>query len=204
MDEICNNGQIEEELKEMDDSSAVEPEGFEEKLNEAVPEEVELTGEAFWQAEAKKFEDLYLRTAADRENMVRRVNKEKQDHLLFAAQGVIRDLLPVLDNLNLALNYADLNVPAVKNLAEGVRMTLKGFLDILVDHGLKEISASPGDTFDPNYHEALGQEINNDLPDKSVSKEVAKGYSLHQRVLRPVKVMVVKNENGEKESGQDS
>jgi molecular chaperone GrpE len=150
-----------------------------------------------WAAEAKHFQDLYLRSLADSENTRRRFQKDREEALRYAAESVIRQLLPLLDNLNLALTYADTEIPAVKNLAEGVRMTLKGCLDTLAEHGLKEISAEPGQPFDPNFHEALGQEPSPELPDKSVSRLVSKGYSLHQRLLKPAKVIVVKNDIAE-------
>ena len=146
-----------------------------------------------WEAEAKKLQDLYLRTLAETENIRRRYQKEREETSRFASEGVLRDLLPFLDNLNLALGYADTANPAVKNLAEGVAMTLKGCMDKLADWGLKEVEAAPGQPFDPNFQEAIGQVPNPDLPDKSVGLIVSKGYVLHGRLLRPAKVMVVKN-----------
>ncbi|MDR1487103.1 MAG: nucleotide exchange factor GrpE [Deltaproteobacteria bacterium] len=146
-----------------------------------------------WQAEARRFQDLYLRTLADTENARRRFQKDREDTLRYSTENVLRGIIPFLDNLNLALSYADLDIPAVKNLAEGVRMTLKGCLDSLSEYGLKEIAPQPGQTFDPNFHEAIGQEPS-ELPDKSISRLVSKGYALHQRLLKPAKVMVAKNE----------
>ena len=93
----------------------------------------------------------------------------------------------------MALSYADDSDPGVRNLAEGVRMTLKDCLDKLADRGLKEIEAKRGDPFDPNVHEAIGQEIDPALPDKAVTKTVSKGYSLHGRLLSPARVLVNKN-----------
>jgi molecular chaperone GrpE len=146
-----------------------------------------------WEAEAKRFEDLYLRSVAEAENSKRRFQKEREETSRFATEGVLRDLLPFLDNLNLALSYADTGDPAVKNLAEGVAMTLKGCMDKLSDWGLKEVEVAIGQPFDPNFQEAIGQAPNPALPDKSVGHLVAKGYALHGRLLRPAKVMVVKN-----------
>ncbi|MDR2301440.1 MAG: nucleotide exchange factor GrpE, partial [Deltaproteobacteria bacterium] len=129
---------------------------------------------------------------AEMENAKRRFQKEKDENARFASESVIRDLLPFLDNLNLALRFADLNDPGVKNLAEGVRMTLKGCLDKLSDWGLKEVSAQKGDVFDPNFHEAIGQDVDPELPDKAIIKMVGKGYTLHGRLLRPAQVLVNK------------
>ncbi|MDR2368107.1 MAG: nucleotide exchange factor GrpE [Deltaproteobacteria bacterium] len=147
-----------------------------------------------WEAEARRFQDQYLRSLAELENARRRFQKEKDENARYASESVIRDLVPFLDNLNLALSYADLNDPGVKNLAEGVRMTLKGCMDMLAERGLKEVEVHRGDPFDPNVHEAMGQEIVPDLPDKAVTQLMGKGYSLHQRLIRPAKVIVNKNQ----------
>jgi molecular chaperone GrpE len=147
-----------------------------------------------WEAESRKYQDLYLRALADMENFRRRVAKEKEELSRYATGSLLKSLVPVLDNLNLALNYVDESAPAVKSLAEGVRMTLKGFMDILAERGLKEVESGRGRPFDPNIHEALGQEPDPELPDLTISREVAKGYSLADRLIRPAKVMVVKNQ----------
>jgi molecular chaperone GrpE len=146
-----------------------------------------------WELEARRYQDQYLRSLAELENAKRRFQKEKDENARFASENVIRDILPFLDNLNLALGFADLNDPGVKNLAEGVRMTLKGCLDKLADWGLKEVPANRGDVFDPNVHEAIGQDLDADLPDKAVTKVIGKGYALHGRLLRPAQVLVNKN-----------
>jgi molecular chaperone GrpE len=146
-----------------------------------------------WEADAKRYQDQYLRSLAELENAKRRFQKEKEENARYASESVIRDLVPFLNNLNLALSYADDSDPGVRNLAEGVRMTLKDCLDKLADRGLKEIEAKRGDPFDPNVHEAIGQEIDPALPDKAVTKTVSKGYSLHGRLLSPARVLVNKN-----------
>jgi molecular chaperone GrpE len=163
------------------------------EAEEAEPGPEEPAGPPDWEAEAKRLQDLYLRTMAEAENTRRRNQKEREETARFASEGVMRDLLPFLDNLNLALEYADKNNPAVKSLAEGVAMTLKGCLDKLADWGLREVEVAAGQPFDPNFQEAIGQTPEPSLPDKSVGRLVAKGYTLHNRLLRPAKVLVVKN-----------
>ncbi|MDR1678143.1 MAG: nucleotide exchange factor GrpE [Deltaproteobacteria bacterium] len=148
-----------------------------------------------WEAEAKHFQDLYLRALAEQENAKRRFQKDKEENARYASERVIRDLVPVLDNLNLALSYADLSQPAVKVLAEGVSMTLKGCLDMLADWGLKEVLVERGQPFDPNFHEAIGQDLDPELQDNAVIKQVSKGYTLHNRLLRPAKVIVAKHQS---------
>ena len=191
------NVPVDDPASEIGDEQALEtPDATVEILDdrpEDDPGSLEPEGPPDWEAEAKRLQDLYLRTLADAENTRRRNQKEREETSRIACEGVLRDLLPFLDNLNLALAYADKDNPAVKSLAEGVAMTLKGCVDKMADWGLREIEVVPGQAFDPNYQEAIGQEPNPALPDKSVGRLVAKGYTLHNRLLRPAQVMVVKN-----------
>lgn len=144
-----------------------------------------------WAEEAQKFQDLYLRCAAEAENMRRRFQKERDEQARYASERIVKGLLPVLDNLELALGYLKDEAPAeVTGLAEGVRMTLKGFLDVLTDNGVKPIPAERGQAFDPNLHEALGQTPESDLPPGAISLQVQRGYTLSDRLVRPAKVMV--------------
>lgn len=160
-------------------------------------EEMETAGgeeapiEKNWPEEARKFQDLYMRCAAESENMRRRFQKEKEEQARYASERIIRGLLPVLDNLELALNYVNQDAPAeVSSLAEGVRMTLKGLLDVLADNGVKPVLAERGQVFDPNLHEALGQIPESDISPGAISQMVLRGYSLYDRLVRPAKVMV--------------
>jgi len=153
------------------------------------PEEGEP--ERNWAEEARKFQDLYLRCEAETKNMRRRFQNEREEQLRFAAEKVIKSLLPVLDNLGLALSYVKEDASAdVQSLAEGVRMTMKGFNDALAENGVKPVPAERGSAFDPNLHDALGQSPESDLPPGSVSQEIQKGYTLYGRLLRPAKVLV--------------
>ena len=157
--------------------------------------ETEITAEAEpeknWAEEAQKFQDLYLRCAAETENMRRRFQKEREEQVRYASERIVKGLLPVLDNLRLALSYVNGDSSAeVLSLAEGVRMTLKGFEGVLSDNGLKSVSADRGQVFDPNYHEAMGQVPEEDIPPGTISQEIQRGYTLHDRLVRPAKVMV--------------
>ncbi len=144
-----------------------------------------------WAEEAQKFQDLYLRCAAETDNMRRRFQKEREEQARYSAEKVIKSMLPVLDNLGLALSYVKEDASAdVRSLAEGVRMTMKGFNDSLAENGVTPITAERGAVFDPNLHEALGQVPESDLAPGSISQEVQKGYMLYDRLLRPAKVLV--------------
>ncbi|MDR2406240.1 MAG: nucleotide exchange factor GrpE [Deltaproteobacteria bacterium] len=107
---------------------------------------------------------------------------------------LIKNLIPVLDNLNLALSYADPKDQAVKSLADGVGMTLKGFLDTLGKYGLREIKASPGESFDPNFQEAMGFEPapQEGINDGTVARMVHSGYLYNSMLLRPIQVTLAK------------
>ncbi|MDR2340410.1 MAG: nucleotide exchange factor GrpE [Deltaproteobacteria bacterium] len=107
---------------------------------------------------------------------------------------LMKNLIPVLDNLNRALSYADPKDAAAKSLADGVGMTLKGFVDTLGKYGLKEIAVSPGDSFDPNFQEAMGFEPapSDELADGVVARMVNKGYLYDSMLVRPIQVTLVR------------
>jgi len=150
-----------------------------------------------WAEEARKFQDLYLRCAAETENMRRRFQKEREEASRFAGETIIRSVLPALDNLGLALGYVRAGASAeALNLAEGVRLTLKGLMDALRENGLKPVPAERGRAFDPNLHEAIGQAPETELPAGVISQEIQAGYTLHERLIRPAKVVVSANAPG--------
>ncbi len=163
-------------------------EGDIQSVEEAAPEP-----EKNWAEEAKKFQDLYLRSVAETDNMRKRFQKEREEQARFASEKIVRGLIPVLDNLILALGYVKPESPAeAQSLAEGVRMTVKGFQDVLSENGLKSVSAKRGQPFDPNVHEAVGQSPENDIPPGAISQLIQRGYTLSDRLLRPATVIVAK------------
>lgn len=161
---------------------------------EMEPEESHISEcdtEINWLEEAKKYQDLYLRGAAEMENMRRRFQKEREEQARYAGDRIVRGLLPVMDNLEMALNYVKDDSPdEVQSLAEGVRMTLKGLQGVLADNGVKAVEAERGQQFDPNFHEALGQLPECEVPPGAISQLVQRGYIMNDRLLRPAKVMV--------------
>jgi molecular chaperone GrpE len=158
---------------------------------ETEAQEAPADEEKDWAEEARKFQDLYLRCAAETENMRRRFQKERDEISRFAGETIIRSVLPSLDNLGLALNYVRAEAPAeALNLAEGVRLTLKGLMDVLKENGLRAVPAERGQIFDPNLHEAIGQQPETELPPGTISREIQAGYALYERLIRPAKVLV--------------
>lgn len=132
--------------------------------------------------------DRRLRAMAEAENLKKRLIKEKEEFLKYAAEGVVSELLPVLDNLDLALTHGRGN-EACRDLFTGVDMTRKAFMDVLSRHGVEEFGTE-GEPFSPEIHEALSMESRDDLPPDAVSRVIQKGYRLRGRLLRPAKVLV--------------
>lgn len=141
--------------------------------------------------EAADAEDRRLRAMAECENLKKRLIKEKEDFMKFAAENVLADLLPVLDNLDLALAHGR-TVAACKDMVTGVDMTRKVFLDTLARHGL-ELCGQQGEEFNPEYHEAVGMaagEPGTAVAPGHVLQVMQAGYRLRGRLLRPAKVLV--------------
>lgn len=135
-------------------------------------------------------EDIKLRALADNENFKRRIQRETEEVRKYATESVLADLLPVLDNLGLAIEHAG-NDAACKNIVLGVDMTRKMFLDTLKKHGLECVGAC-GESFDPNVHEAIGTVCEEGRGEGCVAKVAQAGYVLKGRVIRPAKVLVNK------------
>lgn len=138
--------------------------------------------------EKAEFDDARLRQLAELDNTRKRLQREMEEFRKYAAEGVLADLLPVLDNLDLAIEHGGSD-PACKNLLLGVEMTRKLFLDALAQHGLTTVGCE-GEAFTPELHEAVGQESRPDLEPGKVCKLLKKGYKLRERLLRPAMVMV--------------
>ena len=140
-------------------------------------------------AEVAELKDRWLRERADVENIKRRAVREKQDAIRFGSEGLLKDLLPVIDNLHRALAAAKTgreNDPIV----QGVELVLRGFDDVLERHGVKVVPAH-GEPFDPTRHEAISH-VESDAPANTVIGEHQRGYVLHDRLLRPALVTVGK------------
>ena len=152
-------------------------------------EELEKIAASF-QQETNDWQDKFMRLAAESENVKRRQERERQDWVKFSNEGMIRDLLPVLDGLDKAIIGAETHVnEEVRVFLQGVQIIHKQLLDVLEKKGVKAIE-SVGQTFDPNYHQAI-QRIESEEVDKEiVAMEFAKGYVLNERLIRPAIVSV--------------
>ena len=136
-------------------------------------------------APADDHRDRYLRLLADFENFRKRTEREKAEFFRYAVAGVLKDILPVLDNFERALEHAEEG----DDFHKGVLMIYKQLLDTLQKHGLKPID-QVGAHFDPNIHEAVVREEDPSVPSHTVTAILQKGYFLHDRLLRPALVKV--------------
>jgi molecular chaperone GrpE len=133
-------------------------------------------------------EERVLRAQAELENFRKRARRELEDERRYALVPLVSDLLPVLDNLNLAIGAAEQNEGAA-GLLEGVKMVAQQLLGVLEQSDCKTIE-DLGEAFDPNLHEAIGQEASSDYEVGVVSRVTRRGYRLHDRVVRPSQVMI--------------
>jgi molecular chaperone GrpE len=140
----------------------------------------------------KETHDRLLRSAAEFDNFKKRALKEKEDAQKFGTERMLKDFLPVMDNLERALDHAGEQNQA--QVIEGVKLVQKLFESTLAKHGVQGFSAV-GKPFDPTVHEALMQQ-DSDAPAGTVLSEMAKGYKLNERLVRPAAVVVSKGRGG--------
>jgi molecular chaperone GrpE len=140
--------------------------------------------------EAKNNYDRFVRQVAELDNFKKRTAREREEAIRFANEALIKDILPILDNLERAVAHAAGGGNG-KPLVEGVEMVLKGFLDALGRHGVSQIVAV-GQPFDPSRHEAMAQVESETHQPNTIIEEHHKGYMLRDRLLRPALVSVTK------------
>ncbi|MBM4269887.1 MAG: nucleotide exchange factor GrpE [Deltaproteobacteria bacterium] len=145
--------------------------------------------------EAARLREHVLRERAELENFKKRITREKSEAIRYAAEPLLRDLLPAIDNLERALAAAgeasqpDATAAALRN---GVAMVAQQLREVLPRHGVTRISAA-GQEFDPSEHEALAHVVTTETEPGSVHDEHLPGYRLHDRLLRPAQVTVAKS-----------
>jgi molecular chaperone GrpE len=137
--------------------------------------------------EVEAQQDRYLRTVAEFDNVRKRSAREREEYTRYANESLLRDVLPVLDNLDRAMQAAR-SEPAT-SLTTGVELIQRELLRVLEKYAVTPFT-SVGQPFDPERHEAIARVQSPDLPDMSVAAETARGYLLHGRVLRPAMVTV--------------
>ena len=139
--------------------------------------------------ELTDLKDRWLRERAELENFKRRAVREKSDALRFGSEGLLKDLIPIIDNLHRALAHARTSGD-VDPIVTGVELVLRGFDEVLERHGVRVVEAR-GVPFDPSRHEAISH-VESEAPANTVIDEHQRGYVLHDRLLRPALVTVGK------------
>lgn len=141
----------------------------------------------------EELNNKYLRLYAEFDNYKKRVNKDKEELVKYGNESLIYELLPIIDNLELALKHAQEESPS--GIVQGVEMTLKELQRTLEKFGVSRIEAA-GKKFDPSVHHAMTQVEREDIKEKMVAEELRTGYLFRDKVLRPSLVSVsVKPQN---------
>jgi molecular chaperone GrpE len=148
--------------------------------------------------EVKTFQDKYLRLAAELENFKKLAQKQKQEYSQFANESLLKELLPIVDNLERAVKCVR-DGHAADGLIQGVELTLKQFTETLAKFGVKPID-SLGAAFDPTRHQAVARQESQTAAENTVIEEYQKGYQLHDRILRAAMVVVAGPDNETHES----
>ncbi len=152
-----------------------------------LPEPTELEVLA---GERDQLKDQLLRTMADLQNVRRRAAEDRLSIQKFATEELVRDLLPVVDNFGRAVASAEAGATP-EAIVEGVQMIQKQLQSVLENRNVRRIE-SVGQLFDPEFHEALGADITEDVPEGTVTLEIEAGYRMADRVIRPARVKVAK------------
>lgn len=144
------------------------------------------------QQERDDLQDRLLRTTAEFDNYRKRTEREKRDWSEAAIADVVRDLLPIIDDLERALDAAaDSDSPVVARFRDGIEMTRRQLIETLKRRGIEPMEVV-GVPFDPEWHEAIAQEPAGGRPDGQITQEIRRGYRMGQRLLRPAMVKVTK------------
>ncbi len=165
------------------DAGAEEPAAEESAADDAQQQVEKLT------AELKEQTDRSLRLQADFENFRRRTSKEKEELAAVVTQGILKDMLPLLDNFERAMAAEAKDGEAFQ---KGVEMIFTQLGEVLKKNGLEQIETK-GQKFDPNFHQAVMRVQNEELEDDDIAQELQKGYMVKGRVIRPSMVQVVAN-----------
>ena len=187
-------------IKKENDEETVQEEAQDDVETPADLTKEEIVGLKKKAEERDTYLDQLLRTKAEFMNYQKRMVKESESTAQFAVQSLILDFLPELDNFDRALKLAD-NSKDFDKFVEGIRLIEEQLFKVLGKYGVEPIE-TVGKAFDPNLHEAVMEEENNEIPHHTIIDEFQKGFLLKERVIRPSKVKVSRSnieEAGEKE-----
>ena len=154
--------------------------------------------------EIAELKDKYLRTLAESENARKRIRQQSEESVRIQREAILRDILPIIDNLERALDAARKGAD-VKVVVDGVEMTVKALIDFLRAQGVTPLH-SVGQAFDPNRHEAADHVESEIHPPNTVVDEFHRGYLIGERTLRPARVSVAKGsgtDSGKRNGGEN-
>jgi molecular chaperone GrpE len=140
------------------------------------------------QAELARHREAMLRMQAEMENLRKRTLRDAERSRKFALERILKDLLQVRDSMERGLDMAD-GSATVESLIEGEKLTLKMLAKLMQDHGL-EVVDPVGEPFDPELHEAMTVMPSGEVPENTVLEVLQKGFKLHDRLIRPARVIV--------------
>ena len=173
-------------MKKIRSTDPVEP-----KQDNASPGEEQADGQdemASIQADLDRFRDLAMRTQADFENYKKRCAREKDDAIKYANKSLLEKLVSVVDHFELGLEAAR-GEGEKSPIYSGMSLVLKQLQDFLIENGLQPVEAV-GQKFDPNLHEAIAHQPNDEVPEEHVISQTRRGYRYKDRLLRPSAVIV--------------
>ena len=185
-----NEENLNEEIKADEEKLAAEntEAEAEEKIEEQAPEEEEKEEVNPLQEKYDTLNNQYIRLAADFDNYRKRQEQEKEALLKYGAENTLKKLIEVLDNFDRGMKAIE-TVEDCEKVKECYNLAYKNFTDVLAKAGLETIKAE-GETFDPNFHEAVMQTPTSEKPEHTIIAELQKGYKLADKVLRPALVNV--------------
>ncbi|MDN5378984.1 nucleotide exchange factor GrpE [Thermodesulfobacterium sp.] len=185
-----------EEIKEKEQSLEEKEQNLKENLE--TQEETKTKEEE----EIKYWKDLALRYAAEIENLKKSLKREKEEYYKFALENFFKEILPAIDNLERALE-AFSTTQNIEALKQGVELTFKYLVSTLEKFGLKQVVPAVGEPFHPLYHEALSTEVHPEVPSGAITKVYQKGYTLHDRLIRPALVCVCMGKKEEQKTTEE-
>ena len=182
---------VKQQNTESDDFEPTEPRIFDQDAPTNAGDDAAGTGVSdadALQAELNAARDRALRAQADLDNFRKRIQRENEQERRYASMGLLRDLLPVVDNIHRAIEAAEAAQESA-SLLEGFRLVAQQLETVLTQHHCTTIEAL-GEPFDPNSHEAISQMPSSEFPLGTVMTQTALGYRMHDRVVRPSQVIV--------------
>ena len=164
------------------------------------PDEMEMTEVdelEVLRAERDELRDKFMRVLADAENSRKRAERDRKEAEMYGGTRLARDLLPVYDNLNRAIQaIPEESRAASAALIEGVELTLRELTNVMTKHGVTPVSPAVGDVFDPQLHQAMFEAPLPGTKAGQIIQVMAEGFLLHDRLLRPAQVGVSSNTAG--------